>query len=97
MRTFSVSVPDSDYEAFRQAAEARNRLFDDLVREAIALYRAERIQGKEPLTDLPVLSGHQLVGELPPRTEVWDEILQSGDLLYIASSPTTVHSSRVRV
>ena len=37
-------------------------------------------QDKEPLTDLPVLSGHRLVEELPPRTEVWDEILPSDEI-----------------
>lgn len=80
MKTVSVSVPECDYEAFRQAAAVRNRPFDDLVREAIALYRAERLEDREPLTDLPVLSGHRLIRELPSRTEVWDEILLSDEI-----------------
>jgi hypothetical protein len=80
MKTLSVPVPESDYEALRRAAAAKNRSFDDLVREAIALYRAERLKDREPLTDLPVLAGHRLIRELPSRTEVWEEILHSDEI-----------------
>ena len=47
----------------------------------------KRLDTREPLTDVPVLSGHVLIGELPSRAEVYVEIFaasQEGD----AAEPT---------
>jgi len=77
MKTISIAIPESDYEAFRKAAEVRDGTIEVLIREAIAVYREERLEDREPLRDLPVLSGHRLLGDLPSRSEVYDEIFGS--------------------
>jgi hypothetical protein len=77
MKTISIAVPESEYEAFRRAAEVRNRTVEHLVREAMSVYREERLETRKPLRDLPVLSGHRPMGELPSRSEVYDEMFAS--------------------
>ncbi len=74
MKTISLAVSELDYEAFRQAAAREDRPIAQLIREAMALYRAERIAERTTLTEFPVLVGHRPVAELPSRSEVWDEI-----------------------
>jgi hypothetical protein len=74
MKTISVSVSESDYDAFRKASKKQNRSIALLIREAMAEYRASKLRVRSRLTDLPVLPGHRLVGKLPSRDEVYDEI-----------------------
>ena len=74
MKTISVAVSESDYEAFRRAARAQNRPVAQLIREALANYRAERLEVKTPLVDLPILEGHHLISRLPNRAEIYEEI-----------------------
>ena len=40
----------------------------------MAFYRAEKLEERPRLTDLPVLAGHRPLGELPTRAEVYDEM-----------------------
>ena len=74
MKTVSVTVPEADYEVFRRAAQAQHRPVVQLIQEAMALYREERLQARPPLIDLPVLHGHRPIGELPTRADIHDEI-----------------------
>jgi hypothetical protein len=73
MRTLQLTVTDSEYEAFRQAAEVAHRPIEQLLREAIAAFRRTS-EGKAPLQNLPALSGHRPLGELPSRTDLYDEM-----------------------
>jgi hypothetical protein len=77
MKTISIAVPESEYEAFRRAAEVRNRTVEHLVREAMSVYREERLETRKPLRDLPVLLGHRPMGEFPSRSEVYGEMFAS--------------------
>lgn len=74
MKTISVSVSEDDYEAFRRKAEQDRRPIAQLIREAMALYRAKHIRAQARLMDLPVLPGHRPVEPPPHRDEVYDEI-----------------------
>ena len=74
MKTISVAVSESDYEAFRRAARTQHRPIAQLIRDAMAFYRAEKLQGRTLLTDLPVIQGHNPVGPLPDRSEIYDEL-----------------------
>lgn len=74
MRTISVSVSEADYDAFRSAAKESRQSIARLIREAMAFYRAERLEKRARLTDLPVLAGHRPLGELPSRSELYDEV-----------------------
>ena len=75
MKTISVSVSSSDYEAFREAAKGQQLSIAQLIREAMAFYREQKLQERTPLRDLPVLPGHRLSGRLPSRHEIYEEIL----------------------
>ena len=79
MKTISVAVSESDYESFQRAARARNRSAAQLIREAMAFFRAEKLEERTRLTDLPVLAGHRPLGELPTRAEVYDEMFSDSE------------------
>jgi hypothetical protein len=74
MKTISVSVSRDDYEAFRRGARRSKRPIAQLIREAMALYRRERLEEKSRLSELPVLVGHRPLLGLPPRAELYEEI-----------------------
>lgn len=76
MKTISVAVSESDYEEFRRAAGAQKRPIAQLIREAMAEYRAERLERRRPLHDLPVLAGHRPVDRLPTKEEIYDEVAE---------------------
>jgi hypothetical protein len=77
MRTISVAVSESDYDAFRKAAGQRDRSIAQLIREAMARYRETELEPRTPLRSVPVLPGHRLVGRLPSRSEIYDELFES--------------------
>jgi hypothetical protein len=74
MKTISVAVSKSDYDAFREAARRRGRSIAQLIRDAMARYRATELEPRSPLRSVPVLPGHRPVGRLPSRSELYDEI-----------------------
>jgi hypothetical protein len=74
MKTISLSVSETDYETFRRAAQAQRRSIAQLIREAMAFYRKEKLIDRTPVLDVPVLPGHRLIGEFPTRAEIYDEI-----------------------
>jgi hypothetical protein len=78
MKTISVSVSKDDYEAFRRGSKRLQRSIAQLIREAMVLYRAERLEPKGRLTELPVLAGHRPLGPLPARSDLYDEMFGSG-------------------
>lgn len=77
MKTISLAVSECEYEAFRRAARDENRPIAQLIREAMTYYREKRLEAKTPLTDLPRLTGHRLVKELPTRDELYDEVFSN--------------------
>jgi hypothetical protein len=74
MRTISVSVSKADYEAFRRGSKRLQRSIAQLIREAMALYREERLELKSRLSELPVLVGHRPLAGLPARGELYEEM-----------------------
>lgn len=74
MKTISISVSESDYEAFRVYAARHDRSIAELVREAMALYRKEKLTPTERLERIPVVHGMKPLGPLPTREEIYDEI-----------------------
>lgn len=79
MKTISVSVSKEDYEAFRREARRASRSIAQLIREAMALYREQRLEEKARLVELPVLVGHKPLLPLPARDEVYEEIFGEGN------------------
>lgn len=76
MRTISVAVSESDYDAFREAARQRDRSIAQLIRDAMARYRETELEPRSPLRRVPVLPGHRPVGRLPSRSDLYDEIFE---------------------
>jgi hypothetical protein len=74
MKAISLSVSESDYEAFRQAARADGRSIAFLIREAMAVYRLEHLEARTPLTVVPVLPGHRPLCDLAEKSDLYDEI-----------------------
>lgn len=77
MKPISVLVSEEDYEAFREAARTQDRSIADLIREAMTYYRAEQLQARPPLHQIPVLAGHRLKTKLPSRAEIYDEVFEA--------------------
>jgi len=75
MKAISLSVSSDDYEAFRRGARRGKRSIAQLIREAMALYRQERLEEKSRLDEIPVLVGPRPVAGLPGRAELYEEIL----------------------
>ena len=75
MKTISLAVSESDYEAFRHASLSGGRSVAQLIREAMAVYRSEHLEDRTMLTKFPVLVGHRLIAELPTREAIHDEML----------------------
>ena len=73
MKSISLSVSEQDYEAFRKAAQSQARPIAQLIREAMAAYRAEKLEGRGRLEEIAVLTGHAPVAPLPSREELYDE------------------------
>lgn len=74
MKTISVSVSSQDYEAFRRSARRSKRSIAQLIREAMAFYRQEKLDQKRRLAELPALAGHRAVSSLPGKAELYEEI-----------------------
>ena len=74
MKTISLAVSESDYEAFRTAAKRQGQPVAQLIRQAMSVYRSEQLDGRSPLRQLPVLPGPRPQAELPLRADLYDEI-----------------------
>lgn len=74
MRTLRVTVSDSEYEALRKAADTRQRSVQQLVQETLASFERATVEMRKPLRDLPVLSGHRPVEDLPARADLYEEM-----------------------
>ena len=70
----SLRYRSFDNDAFRHAAQEEGRSIAQLIREAMAFYRRERLEQKPRLTDLPVLPGPRPRSALPSRDELYDEL-----------------------
>jgi hypothetical protein len=74
MKVISLSVSKEDYEAFRRGSRRLKRPIAQLIREAMAVYRRERLEEKNRLVELPVLVGHRPLSALPGRAEIYEEV-----------------------
>jgi hypothetical protein len=79
MKTISLTVSPSDYAAFQRAAEVKHRSVASLIREAMAVYRAEVLEERTPLEVLPLIVGHRQVAPLPSHDEIFDALFGAGE------------------
>jgi hypothetical protein len=76
MKTISVSVSETDYDAFREAAKRQHRSIAQLIREAMAYYRETKLAQRPRLTELPVFLGHRPLKPLPTRAEIYNDLFE---------------------
>lgn len=75
MKTITINVSEPVYAEFRAAAEVCGRPTAELIREAMELYRSERLRPHGSLVDfLPRSAGRVLV-DLSPADDLLDEML----------------------
>ena len=75
MKSISLKISTSDYEAFKKAAKKQHRSVAQMIREAMDLYRQERLERRSVLSELPVVVGPKaLESRLPSREEIYEEL-----------------------
>lgn len=77
MKPISVIVSEDDYEVFRKAAREQSRSIADLIREAMTYYRAEQLETRTRLDQIPVLAGHRLKTKLPSRAQIYEQVFET--------------------
>ena len=75
MKTISVNVSEPVYEAFMHHAQRTDRTAAELIREAMELFRRERIQPQTSLAQLKPLDLGRPLKPLTGRVDLLGEML----------------------
>jgi len=73
MATIEITVPDATYADYRQAAGAQRRPMADLFREALEVYRQERLGSQRDLTSWSPVSVGRVLRSLGPEDDLLGE------------------------
>ena len=76
MKTISVNVSEPVYEEFMQHARRTDRTAAELIREAMDLFRRERIRPRTSLTKLKPLQLGKTLRPLSSRDDLLGEMLK---------------------
>ena len=76
MKTISVNVSEPVYEDFMQHARRTDRTAAELIREAMDLFRRERIRPRTSLTKLKPLNLGKTLKPLSSRDDLLGEMLK---------------------
>jgi hypothetical protein len=76
MKTISVNVSEPVYEDFMEHAQRTDRTAAELIREAMDLFRNERIRPRTSLRDLKPLNLGKTLKPLLRRDELLNEMLK---------------------
>ena len=76
MKTISVNVSEPVYEAFLDHAQRTDRTAAELIREAMELFRQERIQPRTSLAALKPLDLGKSLRPLSSRDDLLGEMLK---------------------
>lgn len=75
MKTITINVSEPVYAEFRAAAEVRGRPTAELIREAMELYRSERLRPHGSLLNFTPRSAGQVLMDLSSDDDLLDEML----------------------
>lgn len=75
MKTVTLNVSEPVYQAFQQYAKSQDRTTSELVREAMAVYYATRIQSATSLRDIKPLNLGKVIHPLSPKDDLLAEML----------------------
>jgi hypothetical protein len=77
MSTITVDIPDPVYRDFQDYAKRLDRPAAELVREAMELYREQKIAPKHRrLSDMPTVSVGEILKPLGPDDDLLGEMLE---------------------
>lgn len=78
MKTITVNVSEPVYREFQEFARQRDRKTSELIREAMELYRSEKIQPSPSasLTELSPVSVGKILRPLSPADDVLGEMIR---------------------
>ena len=75
MKTITINVSEPVYQEFRQFATNQGRTTSELIREAMALYREERMIRRGNIRDLQPLSLGRVIKPLKRKDDLLAEML----------------------
>lgn len=78
MKTITINVSEPVYRDFREYARAHDRPTSELIREAMEVFRNERIRPRASLADLEPSSLGEVLRPLAPGDDLLDELLAEG-------------------
>jgi hypothetical protein len=76
MKTISVNVSEPVYEDFMQHAQRTDRTAAELIREAMELFRSQRIHPRTSLATLKPLNLGKTLAPLSSRDDLLGEMLK---------------------
>lgn len=75
MKTITINVSEPVYRDFQEYARRRDRKTSELIREAMEVYRQERIRPRTTLRDLRPSSVGAVLHPLRPNDDLLQEML----------------------
>jgi len=75
MKAITINVSDPVYKTFQEYAKEKDRTASELIREAMELYKAEKIDRKRSIRDLQPISVGRVLMPLSERTDFLEEML----------------------
>jgi hypothetical protein len=75
MKTITINVSEPVYRDFQDYARRRDRTTSELIREAMELYRLQKIRSRTTLRDLQPSSVGGVLRDLTPADDLLEEML----------------------
>jgi hypothetical protein len=75
MKTITINVSEPVYRVFQKYAEAQDRTTSELIREAMALYKAEKIEKKSSIRHSQPFSVGKVLDPVFKREDYLEEML----------------------
>lgn len=78
MKTITINVSEPVYAEFRAASNSLGRPTSELIREAMELYRNERLRPRRSLERFRPRSAGRVLADLRKDDDLLDEMLEGG-------------------
>lgn len=75
MKAITINVSEPVYRIFKEYAKDQDRTASELIREAMELYKTERIERKSSIRDLQAFSVGKILKPISGRNDYLDEML----------------------
>ncbi|MDZ7791051.1 MAG: ribbon-helix-helix protein, CopG family [Xanthomonadales bacterium] len=76
MKTITINVSEPVYAEFRSASKSLGRPTSELIREAMELYREERLRPKRSLERFRPRSAGRVLSDLTAEDDLLEEMLE---------------------